>query len=222
MNQESTETEELPPDPHEQYLHEYHQELGQRLLSGEITLAEFDQELTAKRLELEGRIDHDGILPEFWNHKGFQDRMEEHLATARRKPKFELFGCLLALDLDNLKIVNNTLGHPAGDKLIQAYGKVCQDRTRLSDILGKLGGDELFIYLVGITPEDALKKAEQIRRSLVPAVLNAIPDIPWDQTTSIGITKATPDDTYESLKERADQALLEAKKQKNRVIMKLK
>lgn len=220
MDQSPPEMEKLPPDPHEQYLHEYHQRLGQKLLSGEITLAEFDQELTARRLELESRIDHDGILPDFWNHKGFKDRMGEHLATAQRRP--ELFGCLLALDLDNLKIVNNTLGHPDGDKLIQAYGKVCQSRTRPGDILGKLGGDELFIYLVGITPEDALKKAEQIRRSLVPAVLNAIPDIPWDQTTSIGISKARPDDTYESLREKADQALLEAKKQKNRVVTKLK
>lgn len=218
MDQTPLETENLLPDPHEQYLHEYHQLLGQRLLSGEITLAEFEQELTARRLELEGRIDHDGILLEFWNHKGFKDKMEEHLAMAQRRP--ELFGCLLALDLDNLKIVNDTLGHPDGDKLIQAYGKVCQGRTRPGDILGKLGGDELFIYLVGITPEDALKKANQIRRSLVPAVLNAIPDIPWDQTTSIGITKTQPDDTYESLRERADQALLEAKKQRNQIVVK--
>lgn len=218
MDQNPLETERLLPDPHEQYLHEHFRSQGQKLLAGEITLDAFVQKSTTERQELEGRIDHDGILPEFWNHKGFKDRMEEHLATAQRKP--ELFGCLLALDLDNLKIVNNTLGHPDGDKLIQAYGKVCQGRTRPGDILGKLGGDELFIYLVGITPEDAQKKADQIRRNLVPAVLSAIPDIPWDQTTSIGITKVEPGDTYESLKYRADQALLEAKKERDRVVVK--
>lgn len=218
MDRNPPEGEKLLPDPHEQYLHEYHQGLGRRLLSGEITLAQFDQELTASRKTLEDRVDRDGLLEDFFNHRGFHNRMEQYLALTRRKP--ELAGSLLALDLDYLKKTNDTLGHPTGDKLIKAYGKVCQGITRRGDLLGKLGGDELVLYLVGITPEDALKKAEQIRRKLIPVLLQAIPDLPWDPTVSIGITQLLPTDTVDSLRERADQALYEAKKERSQVVVK--
>lgn len=73
---------------------------------------------------------------------------------------------LLYLDLDQFKIVNDTCGHPAGDELIRRVAETIRGSVRISDTLGRLGGDEFGLLLDACAPDVALSIAETIRSNL--------------------------------------------------------
>lgn len=73
---------------------------------------------------------------------------------------------LLYMDLDQFKIVNDTCGHTAGDLLLQLLAKMLQTQMRDSDILARLGGDELGVLLPHCPPDQALLIADQLRQSI--------------------------------------------------------
>jgi diguanylate cyclase (GGDEF)-like protein/PAS domain S-box-containing protein len=73
---------------------------------------------------------------------------------------------LMYMDLDQFKIVNDTCGHVAGDLLLQMLAKMLQSQMRDSDILARLGGDELGVLLTNCPAEHAREIAEQLRRSI--------------------------------------------------------
>ncbi|WP_317205341.1 EAL domain-containing protein [Janthinobacterium sp.] len=92
---------------------------------------------------------------------------ELQIAAALRSSKQEgHVHALLYLDLDQFKIVNDTCGHGAGDVLLQLLAKMLQRAMRDSDILARLGGDELGVLLPHCPPDQALLIAEQIRQSI--------------------------------------------------------
>ena len=66
------------------------------------------------------------------------------------------------LDLDHFKSVNDSYGHPAGDRLIEEVAEVLRRRTREGDVLGRLGGDEFAVALPSCRPEEANVVAEAI------------------------------------------------------------
>jgi diguanylate cyclase (GGDEF)-like protein len=70
------------------------------------------------------------------------------------------------LDLDHFKAVNDTFGHPAGDRLIVEIADVLRRRTRESDSLGRLGGDEFAVVLPRCSREEALLTSEAIGRAI--------------------------------------------------------
>jgi len=70
------------------------------------------------------------------------------------------------LDLDEFKIVNDTAGHAAGDKLLESLCKVLVGHLRQDDVLGRLGGDEFGVVICGCSPEAALQVAEKLRHAV--------------------------------------------------------
>jgi diguanylate cyclase (GGDEF)-like protein len=94
-------------------------------------------------------------------------RFERDLAKAMaRSGRDRSTGALLIIDIDDFKRVNDSQGHPAGDRLIQEVAAVLRRRTRASDTLARLGGDEFAVILPRCSREEAQIAAEAIAREV--------------------------------------------------------
>ena len=124
-------------------------------------LAVEERERTAQRLAHE-RL-HDALtgLP---NRALFLDRTEQALSRASRS---DTALAVLFIDLDHFKRINDSLGHAAGDELLQELADRLGDAIRPSDTLSRFGGDEFLILCEGMTdPDDALRVAQRIHTLL--------------------------------------------------------
>jgi diguanylate cyclase (GGDEF)-like protein len=97
------------------------------------------------------------------NRREFETRLVQALAASKQHDQVH---ALLYLDLDQFKIINDTCGHEAGDVLLQRLARLLQAQMRETDILARLGGDELGILLTDCQPAQALAIAEHIRQSV--------------------------------------------------------
>lgn len=97
------------------------------------------------------------------NRQHFQHQLDQALASARRSARD---GALLYLDLDGFKYVNDLNGHQAGDALLRVVADEVGNVARASDLLGRLGGDELGILLHECDREGAILVAEKINKRL--------------------------------------------------------
>jgi len=88
-------------------------------------------------------------LTQLANRTMFIDRVERHLALLNRKGS-TISSCLLLIDMDKFKVINDTLGHAYGDRLLQAVGERLVKTSRSSDTVARLGGDEFVILAEGI------------------------------------------------------------------------
>jgi diguanylate cyclase (GGDEF)-like protein/PAS domain S-box-containing protein len=150
---------------------------------------------------------HDGLtsLP---NRTFFENRLRLALARARREHKML---AVMFLDLDSFKVVNDTLGHGAGDKLLQAVAHDLATLVRDGDTVARVGGDEFTLLLAGIEgPEDATEIAQRILECLRQS--RVINGTEFRTTGSIGITTYPADgDEGETLLRNADTAMYRAK-----------
>jgi diguanylate cyclase (GGDEF)-like protein len=154
------------------------------------------------------------------NRVSFHDRLRKVLSTAERKGQL---AAVMFLDLDNFKRINDSLGHSAGDLLLQGVAERLGALVRFSDtlsrdrdpggegVLSRLGGDEFTILLPGLTrPEDAAKVARRILESLRPPFPLGGSEV--SATASIGIGIFPQDGANpEELLRNADAALYHAK-----------
>jgi diguanylate cyclase len=97
------------------------------------------------------------------NRRRFEEDLRLAMARGRRE---RTTGALLMLDLDHFKQVNDTHGHPAGDRLIEEIAGVLRHRTRESDVLARLGGDEFAVILPRCSPVEARLVAEAIAAAI--------------------------------------------------------
>ena len=118
-------------------------------------------------------------------------------------------GCFIFVDMDNLKKINDTLGHEAGDKALRLVGETLQEGAGEEGLCCRLGGDEFLLFLSGIEREEAEK---QIRRIISRFDEKKAGDAAISVTTlSAGLVMCTPADTYLSAYNRADKALYHVK-----------
>jgi diguanylate cyclase (GGDEF)-like protein len=108
--------------------------------------------------ELERQAGED-VLTGLDNRRRFEQELGAAMARSRRDGST---GALLVLDLDRFKQVNDSRGHPAGDRLIKEVAEVLRGRTRQSDSLARLGGDEFAVILPRCSREEACLAAEAI------------------------------------------------------------
>ena len=97
------------------------------------------------------------------NRRRFEEDLRVAMARGRRDGST---GAVLMLDLDRFKEVNDTHGHQAGDRMIQEIAAVLRDRTRESDVLARIGGDEFAIVLPRCTPAEARVVAESVAQAI--------------------------------------------------------
>lgn len=124
---------------------------------------------------------------------------------------------LAMIDIDNFKLLNDTYGHPAGDFVLIQLVKMMKEEFRESDIIGRYGGDELFVGLKGCSIEDAFNILEKFRLKVGREVF-IYSDKQISVTLSIGLHFFEGKEKSSRAIERADEALYRAKKAgKNRV-----
>ncbi len=120
--------------------------------------------------------------------------------------------CLLMIDVDYFKNINDKLGHIMGDKILVTLASVLLKSVRTIDYAARYGGDEFTAVLIETNSSAAIKTAERIR-SEVSAACRKFEENPIEITLSIGITQSHLNDTTPGeLIARADMALYEAKK----------
>lgn len=112
--------------------------------------------------ELERQAGQDSLTG-LGNRRRFEEDLAATLARARRD---RTTGALLLLDLDRFKQVNDSHGHPAGDRLIQEVAETLRRRTRASDSLARLGGDEFAVILPRCSRDEARLAAEAIAEEI--------------------------------------------------------
>ena len=127
--------------------------------------------------------------------------------------------CLLMLDLDHFKKINDTYGHQVGDEVLRQTGAGIAKSLRSHDIAGRYGGEEFVIGLVDVTGEVAAEVAERVRSCIADMPI-AIRDEVIHVTASIGLACLDAHDDLQSLVKRTDAALYVAKESgRNRVII---
>lgn len=131
-----------------------------------VEAARLKAEVAALRAEVERLkvLADEDVLTVALNRRAFQREIARAMAFARR---YGAPCALIFLDLDGFKAVNDQLGHAAGDCALRRTAEILQSQVRLSDAVGRLGGDEFAILLRQVDQEGALRKAEQLERSLV-------------------------------------------------------
>ena len=120
---------------------------------------------------------------------------------------------ILFCDLDNLKQINDGLGHHAGDIVLIAVAERLKTILRRDDVPARVGGDEFAVALAGIVDvEHALETADKVRRAIAEVV--AMPDVPdVTATASIGVALGRPGEDPADLLRRADEAMYDAKRE---------
>jgi diguanylate cyclase (GGDEF)-like protein len=116
--------------------------------------------------------------------------------------------CALMLDMDHFKQINDTFGHQAGDNVLRRIGGVIAASFRVSDLHGRLGGEEFAVLLPDTTAPVAVDIAEQLLKAIAGLENEPV----HSMTASVGIayTEARDKDLYH-LMNRADEALYRAK-----------
>jgi diguanylate cyclase (GGDEF)-like protein len=149
------------------------------------------------------------------NRGGLARRLRHRRAHDGRLPGT----AMLCMDLDHFKSINDTHGHGAGDDVLRGIGRLLQENARPNDLPSRSGGEEFGLVVDVDSERDLLVFAERLRAAIgsQPFATRAGP-VPT--TISIGAAFArTPEEALETVWERADHALLEAKRAgRNRVI----
>jgi diguanylate cyclase (GGDEF)-like protein/PAS domain S-box-containing protein len=161
----------------------------------------------AMALQIAHSAEHD-FLTGLPNRMLLNDRITQAIALAQRHTK-EV--AVLFLDLDGFKYINDSLGHPVGDKLLQSVAGRLADCIRASDTVSRQGGDEFVVLLSEVAqPEDAAISARRILQAV--ARPHSIDQHDLHITTSIGVS-VFPDDGLDAdtLIKNADTAMYQAK-----------
>ena len=165
--------------------------------------------------ELAYHANHDS-LTDLPNRRLFADRLGQTIALARRRGEM---AALLYIDLDGFKIVNDTLGHALGDKLLFEVSSRLKDRLRECDTLARMGGDEFTLIAAGLADTEAASFVAQRVQEVFQQAFQ-IDGRELFISASVGIS-VYPLDGREvpELLRNADAAMYEAKRQgKNRIV----
>ncbi|QDF27996.1 diguanylate cyclase [Halarcobacter anaerophilus] len=174
-------------------------------------ISKTNEQLVQVTCELKNKIalDH---LTKLYNRNKFDELLDENIEEFSKEENLTF--CMLILDIDNFKMLNDSFGHLFGDKVLQNIAQILTSNSRTSDIIARWGGEEFVIILPKTNLEQALKFAQKIRSAVELNKFENINKI----TCSIGVSQFHNSDNKIALFKRADDALYRAKAMgKNRV-----
>jgi diguanylate cyclase (GGDEF)-like protein len=165
-----------------------------------LALADERDRLVAE-LDRLARTDSLTALP---NRRVLEERLEDELhRSARSRRSF----ALAIVDLDHFKAINDGHGHPAGDEALQAFASALRVHARQADFVARFAGDEFAVILIDVDPI----KAKAILGRMLQAVRAIRLRSGVALSASVGVTLSYPVDSAETIIERADAALYQAK-----------
>jgi diguanylate cyclase (GGDEF)-like protein/PAS domain S-box-containing protein len=178
-------------------------------VSGAVLVMHDTSELRGIARQMSYQASHDALTG-LVNRREFERRLSEAMELAQSG---EGAHALCYLDLDRFKIVNDSVGHMAGDNMLREVASIIKDRVRDSDTVARIGGDEFALLLMGCP----LDKARQISDDVVRAVADyrfVWKDKIFDVGVSIGLVEVGREaSAYEDIMNAADSACYIAKKQ---------
>jgi two-component system, cell cycle response regulator len=180
-----------------------------------VRIKQLQDELKDRMLELD-RLASTDPLTGLYNRRFFFQRMEEELARVNRNQSPI---CLMFLDIDHFKLINDTHGHQAGDTILQQCSQIMTHLLRRSDVLGRIGGEEFLILLPDTDGKGGVRIAERLRQRIENASF-MYGDVQIPVTVSLGVYYSTDPLVLgvDELVQRADAALYEAKESgRNRI-----
>lgn len=142
-----------------------------------------------------------------FNHTATKEQLDTVIAHARRKNEDV---CFAMIDVDYFKLVNDTYGHPAGDRVLIALARLIEQRVRKTDIVGRFGGEEFAVILPDCTISEADTLLNELRESFA-AVSFQSKGTPFSCTFSCGIAPLSHHVDAAALCMAADEALYAAK-----------
>jgi diguanylate cyclase (GGDEF)-like protein len=169
--------------------------------------------LLFNQMEIHSRVDGlTGVL----RRQAFMDRLDEEIKKANA---FSAPFCLLMIDIDHFKAVNDGHGHAAGDAVLARVGQILKESIYETDVVGRYGGEEFIVLLPHAQVDGVIRKAESIRQRFERETINS----GFERlriTVSIGLSHFPAHGrTAQALIGQADQALYQAKESgRNRVI----
>ena len=151
-------------------------------------------------------------LTQLRNRRAFQERLEDETRRWRRHGNDV---SLVLLDIDHFKSYNDTFGHPKGDEVLRAVGRLLRRSLRASDFAARYGGEEFAVILPNTSAAGALHVAETLRRAIEGAT--------WEDrpiTASIGVATMSEEvSTADELVDAADRALYRSKQAGRNCVM---
>lgn len=169
-----------------------------------IRLRTQELEIAIRRAEEEARTDPLSELP---NRRHFLEVLARDVAQAKRQ---QVPLCLIAIDNDLFKPINDQYGHAAGDEALRRAGQVLQQTVRSGDVAARIGGEEFAVICLNTDIAEARTMAERIRLTMAETPIS-YRDKEFRITFSIGLAPLQRDDGQETLMHNADQALYAAK-----------
>lgn len=193
---------------------EQHQQLLRNLHEKARSIAYHLDTLFAKVSELESGRD---VLTHLLNRKFLPVVMNKQINYARQHHRDF---CVLLIDVDRFKDINDGHGHETGDIVLQQLASLLSNGCRSGDYVFRLGGEEFLMLLVDITAEKAAKVAEKLRLGVEKEEFRLPHGLVLKATISIGLAQYTGHPDHQKLLNRADEALYIAKRQgRNRVVI---
>ncbi len=157
--------------------------------------------------ELETVAAEDPLVP-LLNRRGFLRELNRALAYAQR---YDAHMCIVFLDLDKFKDINDRFGHATGDVALKLVANTLLENLRESDIVGRIGGDEFAIVLWNTDRKTAIIKAKALVEAIAAATL-VTPEGRVPLSATAGVSEASKDDSAESVLGRADTEMYAAKR----------
>jgi len=143
-------------------------------------------------------------LTQIYNRFKLDDILQSEI---NRSERYNTFFCIILMDVDYFKQVNDNYGHLAGDSVLVLVAKILKETVRQTDTFGRWGGDEFLIIL----PETNLAQATLVAKKIRKAIsLQSFP-ITKQVTCSFGVTQYVKDDNRDDILARSDRALYQAK-----------
>lgn len=152
------------------------------------------------------------VLTEVWNRAHIEDMANQEIERFRR---YGVPVAIIMIDLDHFKSVNDRFGHGVGDQVLRKFCAKVKESIRVSDILGRWGGEEFLLLLPNCNLDSAIDLAERIRIGVQKERFSGVGEL----TASFGVADFDPREDWDSWLDRADMALYRAKNEgRNRVI----
>lgn len=171
----------------------------------------------ARARSLKARMVRDSLTG-LYNHTHIQKLLEESRERARR---FARRLCVVMLDIDHFKQVNDTHGHPLGDRVIKSLAMLLKQRLRKSDLIGRYGGEEFVLILPDADAAQAVNLVDELRQRFQRMCFQSAAQS-FSCSFSAGVAECVPDEERPAMDwiALADQALYQAKARgRNQVVL---